>query len=171
MYMYSRCSFLRHARCVISTYNLYFYFPTILYHSVTQYVICTIKDLLQCHDCSTWTYCCTLFSLSCDNVLVWVLLWCFTFSSSHLCEGTDILRSAICTGAKTAWEFYCLWINLILFPRFLWLKRRPVVHIHLHTHTRAHTLMHKRLMIFLKWTKQFSKACSIKVLQLKLRSL
>lgn len=62
--------------------------------------------------------------------------WYFTFSSSHLCEGTDILRAVICTGAKTAWEFYWMSMDQSEFiPEVPFAEKTAVMHIHSRTNT------------------------------------
>lgn len=72
-------------------------------------------------------YLVTKFFLPFDNVLVWVLLWSLLLVFLELsprwgADITDILWSPICTGAKKPGSStQCLWTNLRLFPRFLWL--------------------------------------------------
>lgn len=72
--------------------------------------------------------------------------WCFTFSSSHLCKGTDILRSAICTGAKTAWEFYWMSMDQSEIIPQVSLSEKTARHAHPLTHARAHTHTHAQTL-------------------------
>lgn len=81
----------------------------------------------------------------------------FPFSKSHLCDEPDILRSAICTCVGTALRLYWLLLDqseIIPPGPFGWDDGLS------HTFPRT---QEKNVMIFLKRTKQLSKACSIKV--------
>ena len=87
----------------------------------------------------------TLFSLPSDNVLVWVLLWsCAILSRAITSEETDILRSAICTGAKTAREIYWVSVDQSKIIPQVPLAGRTACHArtdtHTHTYTHRHTL-------------------------------
>lgn len=64
-----------------------------------------------------------------------ITVLCFTFSSSHLCDEAGILRSAICTSAKTARKFHLLPVDQSEIIPLVPLLRRMACHAHSHTHT------------------------------------
>lgn len=113
---------------------------------------------------------CSRFRFSYDNVLVWVLLWSlvlhflelsplrenwyFKVCHLHRCQNS---LGVLLDVYGSIWDYSP--------ASFGWRDGQWYTP----TGTRTHTQKH--LMIFLKWTKQLSKARSIKDLQLKLRSL